>query len=76
MSVGRRRTAVEHPVGDRAVVLGGAERAQDHIELGLELRDSNELDAQLAFSIGKPLVDGPERFRGGAASNRARSRVW
>jgi hypothetical protein len=51
-----------------------SERAQDHIELGLQLRDSSELDAQLPFSIGKPLVYCPERFDGGAASNRASSR--
>jgi hypothetical protein len=36
-----------------------SERAQEHIELGLELRDSSELNAQLPFSIVKPLVDGP-----------------
>jgi hypothetical protein len=53
-----------------------SERAHDEIELGLELRDSSELDAQLSLSIGKPLVYGRERLRGGAASNRAGSRVW
>ena len=47
-----------------------SERAQEHIELALQLGDSTELDAQLPFSIGKPLVYGPERF-GGATSNRA-----
>jgi hypothetical protein len=46
-----------------------SERAQDQIELGLELRDSSELDAQLPFSLVKALVDDPERFRGGAAAN-------
>ena len=48
-----------------------SERAHDDIELGLELRDSCELNAQLPFGIGKSLVDGPERFDGGSASNRA-----
>jgi hypothetical protein len=52
-----------------------SERAQDHVELGLELRNSNELNAQLPFSIVKALVCGEERFRGGAAVNDARSRV-
>jgi hypothetical protein len=33
-----------------------SERARHHIELGLELRDSSELDAQLPFSIVKALV--------------------
>jgi hypothetical protein len=33
------------------------ERARDHVELGLELRDPNELDAQLPFGIGEPLGD-------------------
>ena len=33
------------------------ERAHDHIELGLELCDSSELDAQLPFGIGEPLGD-------------------
>jgi hypothetical protein len=42
--------------------------------LGLELRDASELEVQLPFNIGEPLVYGPERFRGGAVSNRARSR--
>ena len=50
-----------------------AERVHDHVELGLELRDSDELDAQFLFSIGKSLVYGPERCRGGVASSRARS---
>ena len=53
-----------------------SERAHDDIELGLELRDSCELNAQLPFGIGKSLVDGPERFDGGSASNRGRSREW
>jgi hypothetical protein len=52
-----------------------SERAQHQIELGLELRDSSELDAQFPFSIGKPLGDGPERFRGGAAPKRPSSRM-
>ena len=34
----------------------GARRAQDHIALGLDLRDSRELDAPHPFSPGKPLV--------------------
>ena len=38
-------------------------RAQDHIELGLELCDSSELDAQLPFSVAKPLVDRPRAMR-------------
>jgi len=38
--------------------------AHDYIELGLELRDASELDAQFPFSIGEPPVHGPERFRG------------
>ena len=33
------------------------DRAQDHIELGLELCNSSELDAQLPFGIGEPLGD-------------------
>ena len=49
----------------------GARRAQDHVEVGLELRDSFELDAQLPFIAGKPLVYGPKRWPAGAASNRA-----
>ena len=53
-----------------------SERAHDHVELGLELRDSTELNAQLPFSLVKALVYGPERLGGGAAPNRARSRVW
>jgi hypothetical protein len=36
------------------------ERGQDDIELGLELRDSSELDAQLPFSVGEPLGYCPE----------------
>lgn len=48
--------------------------AQDYIELGLELRDSSELQAQLPFGIGKPLVYGPEPPDAGSVSNRARSR--
>jgi len=39
-----------------------SERTQDDIELGLELRDSSELDTQFPFGIGKPLVYGPVRF--------------
>jgi hypothetical protein len=51
-----------------------SECTQDHIELRLELRNSSELDAQLPFSVAKPLVDRPWRCGGGgAASNRARS---
>jgi hypothetical protein len=50
-----------------------AERAQDHIELGLQLRDSSELNEQLPFGIGKSLVYGAARFDGGYASNRARN---
>src|SRR5689334_14128028 len=50
------------------------ECTQDHIELRLELRDSSELNAQLPFSVAKPLVDRPGRCGGGrAASNCARS---
>jgi hypothetical protein len=41
-----------------------SERAQEQIELGLELRDSSELDGQLPFSIVKALVYRPERFQG------------
>lgn len=33
-----------------------SEGAQDHVELGLELGDPSELDPQLPFRIGKPLV--------------------
>ena len=33
-----------------------SERAQDDVELGLQLGDSSELDAQFSFGIGKPLV--------------------
>src|ERR1041384_7441303 len=51
-----------------------SERTQDHVELGLELRDSSELDAQLSFSVAEPLVDRPGRCDGGrTASNCARS---
>jgi hypothetical protein len=46
-----------------------AERAQDQIELGLELRDSSELNAELSFGIGKPLVYGVQRQGRRAASN-------
>lgn len=53
-----------------------SERAQYQIELGLQLCDSNELGAQLPFSIGKPLVNDAERPGCGAASNRARSGRW
>lgn len=48
-----------------------SERGQDNIELGLELRDSSELYAQLSFGIGKPLVNGRDRFDSRAAFNRA-----
>jgi len=47
------------------------ECAEDHIELGLELRDSGELDAQLPLGIAKPLAYGPARFGRGATSTRA-----
>ena len=50
------------------------ERAQDHIELGLELRDPGELDAQLAFGIGKPLVYPPGRLD--RTPNRPGNRAW
>ena len=50
------------------------ERSQHHIELGLELGDSSELDAQLAFSIGKPLVDRPQWLVSGSTSNRGGNR--
>jgi hypothetical protein len=51
-----------------------SDRAHEQIELGLELRDSCELDAQLPFGTGKPLVYGRARFHPGAASNPVRSR--
>jgi hypothetical protein len=51
-----------------------SERAQEHIELGLQLSDSSELDAQLPFSIGKPLVYRRERLDCGSGSNGAKSR--
>jgi hypothetical protein len=50
------------------------ERSQHHIELGLELGDSGELDAQLAFSIGKPLADRPQWLGGGSTSSRGGNR--
>ena len=78
--VGRAR-ALDQPDGQRSVARSGlrshmhsarrmSERTQYHIELGLQLCDSSKLDAQLPFSIGKPLVYGAERF-GGGSSNRA-----
>ena len=33
-----------------------SKRAHDQIELGLELRDASELEVQLPFNIGEPLV--------------------
>jgi len=39
-----------------------SQRAQDHVELGLELRDSRELEAQFPFGHGQPLVYGPDRL--------------
>ena len=51
-----------------------SERGQNGIELGLELRDSSELDAQLPFGIGKPLVHGRDRFEDGVPSSRASGR--
>jgi len=47
------------------------EGRSSRIELGLELRDSSELDTQLPLGIAKPLVYGPARFGGGATSNGA-----
>jgi hypothetical protein len=41
-----------------------SERAQDDVELGLELGNSSELDAQFPFSIGKPLVYAPNFING------------
>jgi hypothetical protein len=35
-----------------------SERGQHEIELGLQLRDSSELDLQLVFSLGKALGNG------------------
>jgi hypothetical protein len=35
-----------------------SERGQHQIELGLQLRDSSELDLQLVFSLGKALGNG------------------
>jgi hypothetical protein len=52
-----------------------SERTQYHIELGLQLCDSSELDAQLLFSIGEPLVYGPERFGGESLEPRVKPRV-
>jgi hypothetical protein len=47
------------------------ERGQHQIELGLQLRDSSELDLQLVFGVSKALVNRRERFYGEAVANRA-----
>ena len=48
-----------------------SERRQQQVDLGLQLCDSSELDAQLLFGTGKTLVNGPDRLGTGTASNRA-----
>ena len=37
-----------------------SERRQQQVDLGLQLCDSSELDAQLPFGTGKTLVNGPD----------------
>jgi hypothetical protein len=35
--------------------------SHEQVQFGLELRNSRELHAQLAFRTGEPLLDGPHR---------------
>jgi hypothetical protein len=37
------------------------EGSHEQVQFGLELRDSRELRAQLAFRSGEPVLDGPRR---------------
>ena len=46
-----------------------SERPQDQIELGLQLCDPSELNAQLAFSTAEAPVNRPQRLVASAASS-------